>query len=189
VTQKRSTKTVMDLRKEGSFKASADDFRGFCNIGGDNLRLRTHDGFTERAPETRTMAITSTDDAVPELSSFRPTDPGPQSQSGPSKSRPRLQRASTSPSRQSDSVLPDEPAWMRPLHLVDTGRMSIYKNVHDDGPIRHALCLWCYRRRGQFRKVHKHGYESCGSAEVLDSHYWEDDTWPEDTDESGSSDS
>jgi hypothetical protein len=176
----------MDLRKEGSFKASADDFRGFCNIGGDNLRLRTHDGFTERAPETRTMATTSKDDAIPELSSFRPTDQGPP---GPSKSRPKLQRASTSPTRQPDSVLPDEPAWMRPLHLVDTGRMSIYKNVHDDGPIRHALCLWCYRRRGQFRKVHKHGYESCGSAEVLDSHYWEDDTWPEDTDESDESDS
>jgi hypothetical protein len=78
---------------------------------------------------------------------------------------------------------------MRPMHLIDTGGKSIYTNVHDDGPIRHALCLWCFRTQGSFRKVHKHGYESCGRREVLDSHYWEDDNWPEDsTDESEDAD-
>lgn len=128
-------------------------------------------------------------DNLPELSSFRPTAADPQGR--PSQWFPlqKASRASASPADPASPAMPDSPAWMRPMHLVDTGGKSIYTNVHDDGPIRHALCLWCFRTQGSFRGVHKHGYESCGRREVLDSHYWEDGKWPEDSsDESNDSD-
>lgn len=160
-----------EFQDEQRFKMADDNLLKFYGIGGDDrCVLRTED-FIERAPKTNIMTVMSVDDAIPELSSFRPTASDPQDQSGPSAPFSRLRRTVTTPVGQSSSVILDTPAWMRPMHLVDTGKKSIYKNVHDDGPIRHALCLWCYRTGGEFRKVHRHGYESCGRAEVLDSHY------------------
>lgn len=152
----------------------------FIGVGGDNRSLLRHETFTEQAP-TPSMSIgTPMNDTLPKMSSFRSTDVNAQGQPsiGPLM---KVARAFTSPTESTSLAIPDTPAWLRPMHLVDTGGKSIYKNVHDDGPIRHALCLWCFRTQGSFCKVHKHGYESCGRNEVLDSHYWEDDKWPEDS--------
>ncbi len=160
-------------------------------MGGDNRSLLRDEFFVERAP-TSNIAIDKTThdalhDALPELSSFRPTETGLQDQSV--LGRPSRRPTGTPPIDGATAQIPDTPAWMRSMHLVDAGGLSIYMNIHDDGPIRHALCLWCFRTHGDFCKVHRHGYESCGRTEVLDSHYWEDDTWPEDSsDESTSSD-
>lgn len=178
--QKRRTLTVPNIRNDSYFKL-APASQTLLGIGGDNRCVLRTEGFTERAPRGNSMAVLSLDDAIPELSSFRPNDPDPLDQPIPESPQHKLSRAHTSPTDTRSSELPDSPAWMRPLHLVDTGGRSIYKNIHDDGPIRHALCMMCYRTRGEFRKVHRRGYESCGGVEVLDSHFWEDDVWPEDT--------
>jgi len=154
---------------------------------GDNRCLLRTETFVERAPAPN--SYTSTNNPLPAPSSFRPTDACSQVLLGPSdKASQKLARVLTAPVKLANPTMTEEPAWMRPMHLVDTGGKSIYLNAHDDGPIRHALCLWCFRTRGGFRKVHRHGYESCGRTEVLDSHYWEDDTWPDSSDDSTSSD-
>jgi hypothetical protein len=78
--------------------------------------------------------------------------------------------------------LPDTPPWMRPMLLMDTDNMSIYKTAHGDSP-RYSLCLHCFRQHGDFCKVLTRGYETCGRHEVLRSHYWESNAWPEESDE------
>ncbi|KAH6629079.1 hypothetical protein C7974DRAFT_453644 [Boeremia exigua] len=172
---KRRTVTLPEIGGAGYFDVKVEAPRAFPVVGGDSQCLLWGEAFVERAC-TASVLDMPTNDAPPELSSFRPIDAGPQRQSRLGTPIPNLTRASTGPVR-------DTPAWMRPLHLIDTGGRSIYKNVHDDGPIRHALCLWCFRTHGDFHKVHRYGYESCGRAEVLDSHYWEDDTWPDSSDD------
>lgn len=176
-----------DIRSEEFLKMAAGG-REFYDIGRDNRCVLRDEAFVERAPRPSTMAVLSIDDAIPELSSFRPIDPDAQDQPGPVTPQSRLKRGFTSPVDIGSPEAPDTPAWMRPLHLIDVGNKSIYKNIHDDGPIRHALCLSCYRTRGKFCKVRRHGYESCGGVEVLDSHYWEDETWPEENSDEASSD-
>lgn len=181
--------TVPDLRSEGYYEMAVVAPHGFVGVGGDNRCLLRHETFTERAPTPWMSVGMSTNDILPELSSFRPTAADPQGQPSLGPSSQKVPGAFTSVAEPASPAISDMPAWMRPMHLVDTGGKSIYMNVHDDGPIRHALCLWCFRTQGSFRKVHKHGYESCGRKEVLDSHYWEDDKWPEDSsDESADSD-
>ena len=186
--QKKRTMTVPDLRSDGYFEMAVDAAHDFIGVDGDNRRLVRHATFTERAPTSRMSNGIPMSDTLPELSSFRPTHADPQGQPSILPSSDKAARGFSSPAQLAGPAAPDTPAWMRPMHLVDTGGKSIYTNVHDDGPIRHALCLWCFRTQGGFRKVHKYGYESCGRREVLDSHYWEDDKWPEDSsDESNDS--
>jgi hypothetical protein len=187
--QKRRTMTVPDLRSERYFEMAVDAPHDFIGVGGDNRCLLRHETFTERAPAPIMSIGSPTHDILPELSSFRPSDAGPQGQQSIVPSATKVACVFTSPAQPPSPAVPDTPAWMRPMHLVDTGGKSIYKNIHDDGPIRHALCLWCFRTQGSLRRVHKYGYESCGRKEVLDSHYWEDDRWPADSsDESNDSD-
>lgn len=169
--------TFPDIRSDGYFEIAVDAPHDFIGVGGNNRCLLQHTTFVERAPTPRMSIGASTNDVLPELSSFRPTAANPQGQPSMAAS-PNLH---ASPTESASTAAPDTPAWMRPMHLVDTGGKSVYKNVHDDGPIRHALCLWCFRTQGSFCKVHKHGYELCGRREVLDSHYWEDNKWPEDS--------
>lgn len=173
--------TVPNLRSVGYFEMAVEAPHHSIRVGGDNRCLFRHETFTERAPTPHTSNCTTIGDTLPELSSFRPTDADPQGQ--PSTVPPSNKAACrfSNFAQPADSAAPDTPAWMRSMHLVDTGGKFIYRNVHDDGPIRHALCLWCFRTRGKFCKVHSYGYESCGRKEVLDSHYWEDDNWPEDS--------
>ncbi|KAF1925916.1 uncharacterized protein M421DRAFT_227482 [Didymella exigua CBS 183.55] len=187
--QKRRTMTVPEIRSEGYFDIAVDIPHGFIGVGGDNRCLLRHETFTERAPTPRMLTEMSMSDVQPGLSSFRPTAADPQGRPSLGPLSQRVSRAFTSPPEPTSPALPDTPAWMRPMHLVDHGGRSVYTNIHDDGPIRHALCLWCFRTHGSFRKVHKYGCETCGRKEVLDSHYWEDDKWPEDSsDESNCSD-
>ncbi|KAF9697552.1 hypothetical protein EKO04_004391 [Ascochyta lentis] len=179
--QKRRTMTLPDIHSEGYSKMTIEAPHCFIGLGGDNRCVLRDATFTERAPTPRMSVDLATTDALPELSSFRPTDADPRGQ--PTRSSPshRLARAFTSPTGSPSSAIPDTPAWMRPMHLIDTGAKSIYLNVHDDGPIHHALCLYCFRTHGSFCKVHKHGYETCGRTEVLDSHYWESDSLSEES--------
>ncbi|KAF2624541.1 hypothetical protein BU25DRAFT_493528 [Macroventuria anomochaeta] len=187
--QKRRTVTLPDIRSDAYSKMAIDAPHCFIGIGGDNRCVLRDETFTERAPTPRVPINLSTNDALPELSSFRPTVADPQGQPQLNIPPQRPARSFTSPVEPASPAVPDTPAWMRPMHLIDTGGKSIYMNAHDDGPIRHALCLYCFRTHGDFRKVHRHGYESCGRTEVLDSHYWESDTWPEDSsDDSTASD-
>ncbi|KAF3039672.1 hypothetical protein E8E11_006265 [Didymella keratinophila] len=187
--QQRRTMTVPDLRSNGYFEMAVDATNDLIGVGSDNRCLLRHETFTERAPTPRMSIDPPMSDILPELSSFRPTDADSQGQPSTVYSSNTVARGFSSPAQLAGPAAPDTPAWMRPMHLVDTGGKSIYTNVHDDGPIRHALCLWCFRTQGSFRKVHKYGYESCGRREVLDSHYWEDDKWSEDSsDESIDSD-
>lgn len=186
--QKKRTITVPDRRSDGHFEMAVEAAHDFIGVGGDNRCLLRHETITERAPTPRMSNGIPMGDTLPELSSFRPTYADPQGQPSIASSSNKVARGCRSPAQLAGPVVPDTPAWMRPMHLVDTGGKSIYTNIHDDGPIRHALCLWCFRAQGSFCKVHKYGYESCGRREVLDSHYWEDDNWPEDSsDESNSS--
>ncbi|KAJ4983969.1 hypothetical protein SVAN01_10524 [Stagonosporopsis vannaccii] len=185
-TQKRRLATVPNIRSEGYFSMAIDDYHRFVGVNGDNRCLLRNESFVERAPTPRRTPM-STSNALPELSSFRPTNTQSQIPLGSDRSSQRLARVLTAPVGLARPAVTEDPAWMRPMHLVDTGGKSIYMNVHDDGPIRHALCLWCFRTHGGFRKVHRHGYESCGRTEVLDSHYWEDDAWPDSSDDSPSS--
>jgi hypothetical protein len=165
-----------------------DALHCFIGAAGDNQCVLRDETVTERGSTPRILAGLSATDELSEFSSFRPTMADSQGQPALKPSSQNLARALTSLAEPSNPTVPDLPAWMRPMHLVDAGGKSIYTNVHDDGPIRHALCLWCFRAHGNFQKVHRHGYESCGRKEVLDSHYWEDDTWPEESsDESASS--
>jgi hypothetical protein len=96
----------------------------------------------------------------------------------------RASVAAPPPSRNpSDSPqLPDTPPWMRPMLLMDTDSMSIYKTTHGES-LRYSLCLHCFSRHGDFCKVLTRGYETCGRHEVLRSHYWESNAWPEESDE------
>ncbi|KAJ4400993.1 hypothetical protein N0V91_008247 [Didymella pomorum] len=143
--QKKRTMTVPDRRSDGHFEMAVDTAHDFIGVGGDNRSNGIPMG-----------------DTLPELSSFRPTYADPQGQPSIAPSSNKVARGFRSPAQLAGPVAPDTPAWMRPMHLVDTG--------------------------GSFCKVHKYGYESCGRREVLDSHYWEDDNWPEDSsDESNSS--
>lgn len=71
---------------------------------------------------------------------------------------------------------------MRSMHLVDTDTMSIYKTTHGNNP-RYSLCLHCFSQHGDFCKVLTHGYETCGRHELLKSHYWESNAWPEESEE------
>ncbi|KAF3042732.1 hypothetical protein E8E12_009469 [Didymella heteroderae] len=153
--QKRRTMTMPDLQSEGYFEMAVDAPHCFIGVGGDNRCLLRNETFTERAPTPRMWPEIRTNDRLPELSSFRPTDADPQGQPNIGPSSHKVARAFTSPAEPASPAVPDDPAWMRPMHLVDTGGTSIYTNVHDDGPIRHALCLWCFRTQGSFRKVHK----------------------------------
>lgn len=186
--KKKRALTLPDLRGEAYSRMAVDTAHSFIGVGGDNRCMHREECFTERASAPRIPAGLGMSDALPELSSFRPTDADTQGQTTLSPPSPGLARAFSSPVRSPDPTMPDTPAWMRPMHLIDTGGKSIYMNAHDDGPIRHALCLHCFRTQGSFRKVHRYGYETCGRTGVLDSHYWEDDAWPEDlSDDSASS--
>jgi hypothetical protein len=73
---------------------------------------------------------------------------------------------------------------MRPMLLMDTDSMSIYKTTHGESP-RYSLCLHCFSRHGDFCKVLTRGYETCGRHQVLRSHYWESNAWPEESDDEG----
>ena len=150
-------------------------------IGGDHRCILREKAFTERVLAPRMSIDLSTTNTLPELSSFRPPIADPQGRPILNLPSQKLARAFTSPVMPPNPIIPDTPAWMCPMHLIDTGGKSIYMNTHDDGPIRHALCLYCFRTHGSFRKVHKHGYETCGRTEVLDSHYWESESWPEES--------
>lgn len=186
--QKRRTMALPDIRGDACSKMAIDAPHCFIDVVGDNQSVLREKTFSKHAPTPRILADLSTIDELPELSSFRPTVADSQGQPALKPSSQKLARALTSSAEPANSTIPDLPAWMQPMHLIDTGGKSIYTNVHDDGPIRHALCLWCFRANGNFRKVDRRGYESCGRKEVLDSHYWEDDTWPEESsDESTSS--
>ena len=179
--QKRRTVTLPDIRRGIYTQLAVEAPHCFIGVGGDNRCVLRDDTFTERAPTPRLLANLSTSDVLPELSSFRPTVEEPQKHPALETPPRAMTRAFTTPLEPTSTGGMDTPAWMRPMHLIDTNGKSIYMNVHDDGPIRHALCLFCFRTNGDFHKVHKHGCESCGRKEVLDSHYWEDDTWPDDS--------
>ena len=179
--QKKRTLTLPELQGEGCFRVANGASRELIGVGGDNRCVLRDETFIERAPAPIMLADISANDILPELSSFRPTVADLQSKPQLNIPPLKLAHAFTSLIEAASPAVPNTPAWMRPMHLVDSGGKSIYTNVHDDGPIRHALCLWCFRTRGDFRKVHRHGYESCGRTEVLDSHYWEDNAWPEDS--------
>lgn len=179
--QKMRTVTLPDIRGEAYYKMMVDAPCYFIGMGGDHRCVLRDETFTERAPPPKVPVSLSTADDLPELSSFRPNVSDAQGQPRLGTPPERLARAFTSPAEPTSPGIPDTPAWMRPMHLIDTGGKSIYMNAHDDGPIRHALCLYCFRNRGSFEKVHKHGYETCGRTEVLDSHYWDSDTSPEES--------
>lgn len=67
----------------------------------------------------------------------------------------------------------ETPTWARPLHLVEGDDFSIYKNVHGDKAREHPLCLYCFRRHGEFRKMIRHHCEVCDQTEVLEGYYRE----------------
>ncbi|KZM21377.1 hypothetical protein ST47_g7486 [Ascochyta rabiei] len=187
--KKKRTMTLPEIRSEAFSKMAINAPHFFVDLGRDDRCVLRDETFTERLPTPRMSFGIATTDALPELSSFRPTAANPQGQPVRTPPSQKMTHTSTSLTRSPSPTAPETPAWMRPMHLVDTGGKSIYLNVHDDGPIRHALCLYCFRTHGSFRKVHKYGYETCGRTEVLDSHYWESDTWPvESSDDSTSSD-
>jgi hypothetical protein len=165
--------TLPDLRDEAFSRLTDDAPSLFIGVGGDDRCVYRNENFTERAPIPRMSVDMSTTHALPELSSFRPSVTSPPDVSPFGSPVRTLARAFTSPVQPVSLTVPDTPAWMRPMHLIDLGDKSIYMNTHDDGPIRHALCLYCFRTRGSFQKVHRYGYETCGRTEVLDSHYWE----------------
>jgi hypothetical protein len=133
--------------------------------------------FTERVGTPRG----SMDRYFPEVSSFRPGLATPQGQPINNAVQPALRVPPPSRNPSASPEPPDTPPWMRPMHLVDTETMSIYKNVHGDSA-RYSLCLHCFSQHGDFCKVLTYGYETCGRHEVLKSHYWESGTWPEDLD-------
>lgn len=88
--------------------------------------------------------------------------------------RPATPRRSPTPS---DGGSPgDTPAWARPLHLVEDD-FSVYKNVHGEKAQEAPLCLYCFRRHGEFRKLIDERCEGCGGREVLEGHYWEAPFW------------
>jgi hypothetical protein len=103
----------------------------------------------------------------------------------PTYDSPSTERVAAPPPSRNPSAspqLPDTPPWMRPMLLMDTDSMSIYKTAHGESP-RYSLCLHCFSRHGDFCKVLTRGYETCGRHQVLRSHYWESNAWPEESDE------
>jgi hypothetical protein len=129
--------------------------------------------FTERtnAPIKQTDNFPS--DPLPELSSFRPQAADPQGVPRLSVTEVRPSTGMSTPIKRNQSPeLVETPIYARTLHLVDT-HVSVYKKVHGDEWRRNSLCLYCFRRHGNFRKLDEHGYEVCGHDEALESHYWE----------------
>jgi hypothetical protein len=186
--KKTRAMTLSDIRSRTFPRLAADAPHCFIDVARDNRRVLGDEAFTERAPAPRMSVELSGSTILPELSSFRPNVVSPQG--SPTLGPPvrTMARVHTSPVEPTSPIIPETPAWLRPMHLIDTGGKSIYMHAHDNGPIRHALCLYCFRHNGSFRKVHRHGYEACGRTEVLDSHYWESEFWPEDSsDDSNSS--
>jgi hypothetical protein len=134
------------------------------SVGG-NIGSPIYESFTER-------------ESTPDVSSFIPdatAQDQPAVQTG-IKVPPPSRDPSASPQ------LPDTPPWMRPMLLMDTDSMSIYKTAQGESP-RYSLCLHCFSRHGDFCKVLTRGYETCGRHQVLRSHYWESNAWPEESDE------
>ncbi|KAJ8115369.1 hypothetical protein OPT61_g2961 [Boeremia exigua] len=147
---KRRTKTLPNIQSGSYFDLQPKASHTIIGIGGDNCRLLRDEAFVERATTPRMFVDVTTNDTLPELSSFRPIDSGFQDQPGLDGSSQKLTRGYFDLVGTASTEVPDTPAWMRPMHLVDTGGKSIYMNVHDDGPTRHSLCLWCFRAHGDF---------------------------------------
>lgn len=133
-------------------------------LGDDNRRLIRNAEFIERAPALPESISPDALVMLPELSSFRPD-----SKPAITPVRGTARRFSVPPN--SPSISPETPSWARSLHLVDTD-VSIYKGP-TDAQRENLLCLYCFSRHGNFSKMLPHGYETCGRAIVLDSHYWE----------------
>ncbi|KAH3913795.1 hypothetical protein HBI56_057760 [Parastagonospora nodorum] len=143
------------------------------SIGSDNRSLLRGATFSERNPALLDQASSFKDFVSPELSSFRPEVVGPQGV-GPL-ARTSIQsstRRSSLIERDSSPEYDGTPSYAQSLHLVDTD-VSIYKKVHGDEWRENSLCLHCFRRHGNFRKLTLYGYEMCGRNEALESHYWE----------------
>lgn len=133
------------------------------SIGADNRYIIRSPTFTERANPTPTVN-TSFSTIMPELSSFRP-------QAVDAQGRPRA-RAQSRPTSRRTSAVDETPSFARSFHLVDTD-VSIYKKMHGDEWRDSPLCLYCFRKHGNFNKLEEYGYEACGRDEALESHYWE----------------
>ncbi|KAF2998622.1 hypothetical protein E8E13_007185 [Curvularia kusanoi] len=176
-SQKRRATYVWDLQDKRKSTTAADDLCSFSEVAGDNQSILEHEEFIERAPKPSAMAVLSIDDAVPELSSFRPTDPAPRSRSGPSKSRPNKSRSKSQyPSSGSSRKLADT-TLLQPMHLIDINGVSIYRANGGDGPLRNPLCLWCFRLRGELNKILSDGCTRCKRSDALEHLYWEDSFW------------
>ncbi|CBX96220.1 hypothetical protein IAQ61_001398 [Plenodomus lingam] len=166
LTKKMRTNTYPEARSHPTSSRTSRP----PDINNHNL-LHTEE-FTER---TASIPLSPNSDPLallPQLSSFRP-DATP---STPVRRRPRtcsVPRRSRSRSRSRSPSPETTPSWARSLHLVDTEIFSVFKGEAEAWQ-NNLLCLYCFSRHGRFSKMLPLGYEMCGGAEVLDSHYWED---------------
>jgi hypothetical protein len=143
------------------------------SIGGDNTYLFRDSTFTERFYAPLEHKVNFANNALPELSSFRPRAADPQGVPPLPVTPVRPSIRNSTPRECSPSPeLAETPIFARTLHLVDTD-VSIYKKDHGDEWRKNSLCLFCFRRHGNFTKLNEHGYEVCGHDEALKSHYWE----------------
>ena len=138
------------------------------SIGSEINRLIHHPTCLERTPAHPTSIYPDEPRPLPSLSSFRPHRTDTQ---GLPPATPR--RSSMPQGLPSSPPESETPSYARSLHLIDTD-ISIYKATHGEAWLENSLCLKCFRRGGAFHRVLSHGYEVCGSEEVLKSHFWED---------------
>jgi hypothetical protein len=113
-------------------------------------------------------------DIMPDLSSFRPQAVDAQGipRATATPSRPGTRRTSVI-ERDNSAEFAETPSYARSFHLVDTDDISIYQKTHGDEWRSSPLCLYCFRKHGNFSKLEEYGYEACGRDEALESHYWQ----------------
>jgi hypothetical protein len=143
------------------------------SIGGDNTFVLRSPSFTERTLAPVGCSSSFDADRLPDLSSFRPEAVNSQGLAPkPVTSKRNQARRISVVDIDEFSETTETPVYARYMHLVD-GEDSIYKKDHGDEWRENALCLYCFRRHGDFSKLSKHGYGKCGRNEPLESHYWE----------------
>lgn len=144
------------------------------SIGGDNRSIIRSSTFTERTIPSPEHTSNDLSDILPDLSSFRPQ--ASDAQGIPRATVPSsrsVTRRTSVVERDNTPELDDTPSYARSFHLVDTEDASIYQKTHGDEWRSNPLCLYCFRKHGNFSKLEEYGYEACGRDEALESHYWQ----------------
>ncbi|KAF1912184.1 hypothetical protein BDU57DRAFT_542759 [Ampelomyces quisqualis] len=141
------------------------------SIGGDNTSLLLSSSFTERTPAPVGHPNLLGADLYPDLSSFRPQAADSQGMV-PRPVTPKRNQARRVPVNECNDYqeAAETPIYARSMHLFD-GEDSIYRKDHGDEWRENALCLYCFQWHGNFSKLSKHGYETCGRDDPLESHY------------------